>query len=179
MCFRVLCVCMCQQLPPPIACGRKSSFAVLAGTQTCTANSSEKSRRQQADSHPGAQNIGPSGLDRGAVAVRSCPRAARRLSARWLSLVRRRVVSESVLVHTHTSSRRSPASACCLVCEAKVAEARTRRVAPRGRIDPGRPDLCSERQHARCGRFAAYGAPSPACRSPTTSRPAQQRMIYI
>ena len=165
----VLCVCMCQPLPPPIACGRKSSFAVLAGTQTCTANSSDKSWRQPADSHPGAQSIGPSGLDRGAAAVRSCPRAAWRLSARWLSLVRRRVVSESVLVQTHTSSRWSPTNVCCLVCEAKVAEARTRRVAPRGRIDPGRPDLCSERQHARRGRFAAYGAPSPACRSPTST----------
>ena len=92
-----------------------------------------------------------------------------RLSARWLSLVRRRVVSESVLVHTHTSSRRSPASVCCLVCGAKIAEARTRRAAPRWRIDPGRSDLCSERQHARRDRLAAYGAPSPACRSPAST----------
>lgn len=169
MCCCVLYVCMCQPPAPPMTCGRKSSFAVLAGTQTCTANSSEKAGLSPAHSHPGAQNIGPSGLDRGAAAVRSCPRAARRLSARWLSLVRRRVVSESVLVHTHTSSRRSPASVCCLVCGAKVAEARTRRAAPRWRIDPGRSDLCSERQHARRDRLAAYGAPSPACRSPAST----------
>ena len=153
MCCCVLYVCMCQPPAPPMTCGRKSSFAVLAGTQTCTANSSEKAGLSPAHSHPGAQNIGPSGLDRGAAAVRSCPRAARRLSARWLSLVRRRVVSESVLVHTHTSSRRSPASVCCLVCGAKIAEARTRRAAPRWRIDPGRSDLCSERQHGRPAGF--------------------------
>ena len=140
---------MCQPPAPPMTCGRKSSFAVLAGTQTCTANSSEKAGLSPAHSHPGAQNIGPSGLDRGAAAVRSCPRAARLLSARWLSLVRRRVVSESVLVHTHTSSHghlgpiRQP-------CEARAR-------APRSSVSKMHEFVATQQNPAATGRSETAG----------------------
>ena len=154
LCFSVLCVYPCQPFPPPIACCRKSSFPVLVVAPTCTGDSSGKSQRNPADSRPGAQNIGPNGLDCCATATRSCPRAARRPPARWRPLVRRRVRSERVVLQPNMCSRHPPIGDSCLSCEAPVAGAHTRRSAWQRCIDRGRSDLCSVRQHGRCGRFS-------------------------
>ena len=168
LCFSVLCVYPCQPLPPPIACCRKSSFPVLVVAPTCTGDSSGKSQRNPANSRPGAQNIGPNGLDCCATATRSCLRAARRPPARWLPLVRRRVRSERVVLQPNMCSRHPPIGDSCLSCEAPVAGAHTRRSAWQRCIDRGRSDLCSVRQHGRCGRFSCVQGAQLAQRPPAS-----------
>ena len=166
LCFSVLCVYPCQPLPPPIACCRKSSFPVLVVAPTCTGDSSGKSQRYPANSRPGAQNIGLNGLDCCATATRSCLRAARRPQARWLPLVRRWVRSERVVLQPNMCSRHPPIGDSCLSCEAPVAGAHTRRSAWQRCIDRGRSDLCSVRQHGRCGRFSCVQGAQLAQRPP-------------
>ena len=39
LCSSILCPGSYQSLPPPIACSRKSSFLILAATQSCTGDS--------------------------------------------------------------------------------------------------------------------------------------------
>ena len=127
-------------------------------------DSSGKSQRSPADSRAGAQNIGPNSLDCCETAARSCPRAARRLPACWLPLVRRRVISECALnCAEHVLSHRSIGDS-CLSCEATVAGAHARRSAQQRYIDRGGSDQCSERQRGRCGSFSCVRQPEGAGR---------------
>ena len=130
-----------------------------------------KSTGRPASSRAGAQNIGPSALDRCAAGARSCPRTRRRPPPRWQGSSRRWVTCETVLSQPNTGSRTSPGSDCCHAGAPRGGAARTGSRAQQRLIDRGRSDLCSERQHGRCGRFSCASRAQPSWGSPRAHAP--------
>ena len=71
LCSSILCPDSYQSLPPPIACSRESSFAVLVATQSCTGDSMARSTQDGQCSHADAGSIGPSALPASAAVIGS------------------------------------------------------------------------------------------------------------